>query len=47
MTSPLNVNKTKEQIVDYRRQQKERTLIHVDGPQWRGSKVSSSSVCTT
>jgi hypothetical protein len=29
----FNVNKTKELIVDFRRQQMEHTPIHIDGPQ--------------
>ena len=27
----LNVNKTKELIVDFRKEQREHTLIHIDG----------------
>jgi hypothetical protein len=39
----LNVNKTKALIVDFRRQQREHAHIHINGPQWRRWKASSSS----
>jgi hypothetical protein len=35
----LNVNKMKEMIVDYWRQQREHTPITSTGPQWKGSKL--------
>ena len=35
----LCLNKTKELIVDYRRQQREHTPHTQTGPQWRGSKL--------
>ena len=39
-----NINKTKELIVDYRRQQREHAHIYIE---WRGSKASSSSAYTS
>jgi hypothetical protein len=38
----LNVNKTKEMIVDFRKQQREHPPIHIDGT--AVEKVESSSV---
>ena len=40
----LNVSKTKEMIVDYRKQQREHPLSTSTGQQWRRWKVLSSSV---
>ena len=39
----LNVNKMKELIVDFRKQQREHTPIHIDGLQWRRWKALTSS----
>ena len=43
----LNVDKTRELIVDNRRQQREHAPSTLTGPQWRGSNASSSFVCTS
>ena len=42
----LQVNKMKELIVDYRRQQSEHTPIHIDGAVVQRVKSKSSSACT-
>ena len=43
----LNVNKTKELIVDYRTQQREHAPIHIDGAAVERVKSFSSSACTS
>ena len=43
----LNVNKTKELIVDFRKQQREHAPIHINGMWWRLWKVSSFYVYTS
>ena len=43
----LNVNKMKELIVDFRKQQREQPTVHIHGTQWRRWKDSSSSAYTS
>jgi hypothetical protein len=43
----LNINKTKEMIVDFRKQQRKHPLSTLKGPQWRRWKASSSSEYTS
>jgi hypothetical protein len=43
----LNVNKTKEMIVDFGKQQREHPLSKMMGQQWRRWKVLSSSAYTS
>ena len=43
----LNVSKTKELTVDYRKQRAEHAPIHMDGAVVKGSRASSSSVSTS
>jgi hypothetical protein len=39
----LNVNKTKELILDFRKQQKEHAPIHIKGPYWRRWKQAEGA----
>ena len=39
----LNVSKTKQLIVDYRKRRAKQALININGLEWSGSRVSSSS----
>ena len=43
----LNVNKTKEMIMDFRKQQREHPTIHIDGTVVEKVKVLSSSAYTS
>jgi hypothetical protein len=43
----LNVNKTKEMIVDFRKQQRKHLPIHIDGTAVEKEKASSSSAYTS
>jgi hypothetical protein len=41
-TLSLNVSKTKELIVDYRKRRAEQAPVNIDGLKWSRSRVSSS-----